>query len=182
MVNRIVCGLENRQWPSRSFVGSNPTPAAHASDSAWLSRFGGFQNRLDARCLFRMRTGLGNRVPLAPERHDSSTARRVGGRFRPMVEPFPGCYEGGQKVPPDRPGPPPTAISKHGGRNGGANSRPLSAAAMGPTLPRKPSDQASTNPGRFTTHQAHTLRSPPQDPGTRAATGPTHGSRHHSFD
>ena len=126
-------------------------------------------------CLFRMRTGLGNRVPLAPERHDSSTARRVGGRFRPMVEPFPGCYEGGQKVPPDRPGPPPTAISKHGGRNGGANSRPLSAAAMGPTLPRKPSDQASTNPGRFTTHQAHTLRSPPQDPGTRAATGPTHG-------
>ena len=28
-----LTGLENRQWPSRSFVGSNPTPAAEATAS-----------------------------------------------------------------------------------------------------------------------------------------------------
>jgi len=56
-------GLENRQWPSRSFVGSNPTPAAHRPDSAWLSRCGGFQNQLKSCCLVRLRTGLGNRLP-----------------------------------------------------------------------------------------------------------------------
>ena len=64
-----------------------------------------------------------------------------------MVEPFPGCYEGGQEVPADRPGPPPSAHLKAWGRNGGANSRPIPAAAMGPTVPREPSNQASTNPG-----------------------------------
>ena len=31
-------GLENRQWSSRSLVGSNPTPAAHRAKAAWLSR------------------------------------------------------------------------------------------------------------------------------------------------
>jgi hypothetical protein len=43
-----------------------------------LSRFGGFPNRLDARCLFRMRTGLGNRVPLCAgeARFERSPPRR----------------------------------------------------------------------------------------------------------
>jgi hypothetical protein len=33
LVEPNVTGLENRQWSSRSLVGSNPTPAAHIAKS-----------------------------------------------------------------------------------------------------------------------------------------------------
>jgi hypothetical protein len=95
-----------------------------------------------------------------------------------MVEPYPGSYEGGQEVPADRPGPPPSAHLKARGRNGGANSRPLSAATVGPTVPREPSDQASANLGPSGRVRRTLCGSHPQDPGSRAATGPTHGGRH----
>ena len=42
-----------------------------------------------------------------------------------MVEPFPGCYEGGQEVPLIVPGLPAIAYLKDGGRHGGAISRPV---------------------------------------------------------
>jgi hypothetical protein len=82
-----------------------------------------------------------------PEWHDSSAVHRAGGRFRRMVKPFPGCYEGSRRCRLIVPVPPPAAISKHGGRDGGASSQPVSAAAVSPTVPREPSSQASTNPG-----------------------------------
>jgi len=53
-----------------------------------------------------------------------------------MVEPFPGCYEGGQEVPADRPGPPPSAHLKAWGARRG---RKLAwAQARGQYRPRGP--------------------------------------------
>ena len=122
--------LEDRQWPSRSFVGSNPSPAAHPPDGSWLSRFGGLQKQLKSCCLVRLRTGLGNRL-VTPGR--SGTIRAQSAAMKsgsgPMVEPSPGCYEGGQEVSADRPGPRRRPISKHGGATG--------AQARGQYRPRR---------------------------------------------
>jgi len=53
-----------------------------------------------------------------------------------MVEPFPGCYEGGREVPADRPGPPPSAQLKAWGAQRGRILAANTGRGDGPDRPK----------------------------------------------
>jgi hypothetical protein len=85
-----------------------------------------------------------------------------------MVEPFPGCYEGGQEVPADRPRPPPLAHLKAWGARRGRKLAANTGRGGGLDCPKEPSRVLQD------ASDAH-FAEPSSRSRDCAATGPTHG-------